>query len=289
MGASLAPASEVAVNVEPDPDNPPWNIGIACLTWLGSVALLFGMSAVSLIIILPYFNSKYGSVSQEQLRQLLMTDKVAVLLQVVAVIPAHLLTLVLAWAVVTNLGKRPFWRTLGWRWGRGIGFRGSFGLALLLLSMGAAITYSFEGKPTDIDQIINNSNASRFVLAFLATATAPIVEELIYRGILYSALKKALNVAWAVALVTFLFAAVHVAQYYNNISVIATIGILSLTLTLVRAYTKSLLPCFIIHLVFNGLQSLYIVFYPYLEKPQVQTAPESCIILFAQLFGAHLL
>jgi membrane protease YdiL (CAAX protease family) len=276
------------VRAEPDPDNPPWNVLTAVLTWIGSVVLLFGMSAVSLVFIMLYFTSKYGRVNQEQLRQLLMTDKTAVLLQVIAVIPAHLLTLGLAWAVVTNLGKRPFWQTLGWRWNRGFGFWTSAGIALTLLVFGGLLTKYYGGEPTDIDQIINSSTASRFVLAFLATATAPLVEELIYRGILYSALQRAIGVAWTVAGVTFLFAAVHVAQYYNNISVIAAIGVLSLTLTLVRAYTKSLLPCFIIHLVFNGLQSLYIILQPYIAKPEAVPIPKPgvVIVMFAQLFGA---
>lgn len=272
---------------EPDPDNPPWNVLTAVLTWIGSVVLLFGMSAVSLVFIMLYFSSKYGSVQSEQLRQLLTTDKVAVLLQVIAVIPAHLLTLGLAWAVVTNLGKRPFWQTLGWRWNRGLGFWSSCGIAVTLLIFGGLLTRYYGGEPTDIDQIISNSTASRLVLAFLATATAPIVEELIYRGVLYSALQRAIGVAWAVVGVTILFASVHVAQYYNNISVIAAIGVLSLTLTLVRAYTKSLLPCFVIHLIFNGLQSLYIILQPYITKPEA-LPPQShgLVLLLAQLFGA---
>jgi uncharacterized protein len=287
-GALAGAEAGLPVKVEPDPDNPPWNAWIAVLTWIGSVVLLFGMSAVSLLFILLYFSSSYGSLSPDQMRQLLMTDKTAVLLQVIAVIPAHLLTLGLCWAVVTHFGKRPFWQTLGWRWNRGIGFWGSCGLAFTLLVFGGLLTKYYGGEPTDIDQIINNSTASRFVLAFLATATAPLVEELIYRGILYSALQRAIGVAWAVIAVTILFASVHVAQYYNNISVIAAIGVLSLTLTLVRAYTKSLLPCFVIHLVFNGLQSLYIILQPYITTPE-NTPTQKAGISLLQLFGAGLL
>jgi membrane protease YdiL (CAAX protease family) len=288
-GAVAEAGAGLPTSVTPDPDNPPWNILTAVLTWLGSVVLLFGTSAVSLLIIMLYFSSKYGGVSPDQLGHMLTTDKVAVLLQVIAVIPAHLLTLGLAWAVVTDFGKRPFWQTLGWNWNRGIGFWASCGMAFALLVFGGLLTKYYGGEPTDIDQIINNSTASRFVLAFLATATAPLVEEVIYRGVLYSALQRAIGVAWAVVGVTILFASVHVIQYYNNISVIAAIGVLSLTLTLVRAYTRSLLPCFVIHLVFNGLQSLYIILQPYVEKPETAPAQKTGIIMLAQLFGAHLL
>jgi membrane protease YdiL (CAAX protease family) len=270
---------------EPDPNNPPWGILHAILTWLGSVVLLFGTSMVSLIFIMLYFYSHYGSLSQERLRQMLMTDKVSVLLQVIAVIPAHLLTLGVAWAVVTGFGKRPFWATLGWTWGRNgpTEFMMSILLALMLLVFGGLLTKYYGGEPTDIDQIINNSTASRLVLAFLATATAPLVEEIIYRGILYSALQRAIGVAWTVVAVSVLFASVHVAQYYNNVSVIAAIGVLSLTLTLVRAYTGRLLPCFIIHFVFNGLQSLYIILHPYITKPEAMPTQKSGALLLRQL------
>ena len=53
---------------------------------------------------------------------------------------------------------------------------------------------------------------------------------------------------------------------------ISAVGVLSLALTLVRAYTGRLLPCFIMHLVFNGLQSIFIVLEPYL--PQLSTSGE---------------
>jgi membrane protease YdiL (CAAX protease family) len=212
------------------------------------------------------------------------------LLQVIAVIPAHLLTLGLAWAIVTNFGKRPFWASLGWTWGRNgaTEFAVSVGLAFLLLVFGGVLTKYYGGEPTDIDQIINSSTASRFVLAFLATATAPLVEEIIYRGILYSALQRAIGVAWTVVCVSVLFASVHVIQYYNNISVIAAIGVLSLTLTLVRAYTGRLLPCFIIHLVFNGLQSLYIILHPYIDKSDALPTQQSGVILLELARGLGL-
>jgi hypothetical protein len=33
-----------------------------------------------------------------------------------------------------------------------------------------------------------------------------------------------------------------------------------------RAYSGRLLPCYVMHLVFNGLQSLVIVFGPYVQR-----------------------
>ncbi|HEX8175934.1 MAG TPA: CPBP family intramembrane glutamic endopeptidase [Pyrinomonadaceae bacterium] len=273
----------------PDPDNPPWSLKAAVLTWLGSVGILLAVSVFSSVIALLYLLFTYGSnVKGEELTRLITRDKMAVLIQVSGVIPVHLLTLVLVWVVVTGRGKRPFWRSLGWRFNNKLEPMLSVLLAVGLLAFGGVLTKYYGGDPTDIDQIINSSTASRLVLAFLATATAPLVEEIVYRGILYSALQRAIGVAWAVVAVSILFMSVHIAQYYNNISVIAAIGVLSLALTLVRAYTKSLLPCFIIHLVFNGLQSLYIIFHPYITAPEAAPTQKAGVVIVGQLFGACL-
>jgi membrane protease YdiL (CAAX protease family) len=276
------------VRVEPDPDNPPWNVWNAILTWLGSILILVGISFVAGAIIVVYATQRYGIRSGEELKEFFVKDKVAVLIQVLSVIPVHVLTIGLAWVVVTNFGKRPFWRTLGWRWKGWTEIVASISLTLVLLMLGGLITHYYGGGPTDIDQIINSSTAARFVLAFLATVTAPLVEEVIYRGILYPALQRAIGVAWAVAGVTLLFTMIHYWQYQNNISVLAAIGFLSLALTLVRAYTGRLLPCFLIHLFFNGLQSLYIILQPYVAKPEAIPTPKpgAVIVMLAQLFGA---
>ena len=55
-------------------------------------------------------------------------------------------------------------------------------------------------------------------------------------------------------------------QYYNNFGVIAVIAVLSIVLTVVRARTGKLLPSYIIHFVFNGIQAVLLVLAPLLEK-----------------------
>jgi membrane protease YdiL (CAAX protease family) len=274
-------------STEPDPDNPPWNVLTAFLTWLGSVVILVGIGLVSLAIAVLYIMSHYQNVTSGDLQRLVTTDKTAVFITVVAVIPVHLLTLALVWFVVTGKGRRPFWRTLGWKFNHWIEPYVWILVAILLLGFGYVLTKYYGGEPTDIDQIINNSAASRLVIAFLATATAPLVEEVVYRGILYPALQRAIGVAWAIAGVAILFTSVHYIQYQNNLGVLAAIGVLSLALTLVRAYTGRLLPCFIIHLVFNGVQSLTLVLQPYFTKPDAAPVQQSGLIMLAQILGVH--
>lgn len=246
-----------------DPNNPPWGLLVAMLAWFGSVFLLF---IAQLPIVMPYALYRNPEANSETLRQFLSTDQTAILLQLISVVPAHLLTIGLIWGVVTGFGRRPFWETIGWGWSENIGFWTSASLAFAMVLTGLILTKLIGGEPTQLDQIVASSTAARYTIAIVATATAPLVEELVYRGVLYSALQRAIGSLWAVVGVMMLFTVVHVPQYWGNVGVIATIGILSLFLTVIRAYTGRLLPCIVIHTIFNGLSSILIILEPYMQR-----------------------
>lgn len=254
---SEAQAKSVAHN----PDDPPWRISGAVFAWLISIALLF---VVPNIVVAPYVAYHYrGHTSPTE--QLLLADKTFVLLFVLGWLPAHLLTLAVIWALATRMGKLSLKDVFGWNWGPNFGVVTSTVIALSLLLLAWITSSVFGGKETDLDRILQSSRAAALVLAVLAVATAPLVEELVYRGLLYSALQRALGRAFAVIVVTAMFAGLHIWQYRQNLGAILSISMLSLALTIVRAYTRRLLPCYTIHLVFNGVQSMIIVLYPFLN------------------------
>jgi membrane protease YdiL (CAAX protease family) len=266
-----------------DPDDPPWGVFTAVLVFLASFFVLAVASAVALI---PYAARRgitpttpdYG----RALSEFALKDPTAVFLQVCSTVPAHLVTLLIVWAVVTRFGRRPFWKTLGWDWGKYFGLWTSLGLGVVLFLASSAVAHFLGGdKLTPLEQVINSSAATRYMIAILATVTAPFVEELVFRGVIYSALQRLIariaslfgsetdkvpsararmiGATGAVLLVTVLFAGLHVPQYQTNYGVIAAISLLSLSLTLIRAVSGRLLPCYIVHLVFNGIQSVIIV------------------------------
>ena len=270
--ADFAPAPPPSASSTFDPNNPPWTIFGAVGVWLASI---FFIVLIPLLFVLPYAQQR--QIRLEALGDFAMTDKTAILLQVLSIIPAHLLTIALAWALVTRFGRRPFLSTLGWSWDRRFGFWASTGVAVGLLLVGIAIIKMFGGPETQIDKIINSSRVTAVSTAFMATVTAPLVEEVVYRGVLYSALHRAVGAVWAVVIVLSLFALVHVPQYSENLAVISTICLLSASLTVIRAYTGKLLPCFIVHLIFNGIQSVVIILSPYLERFSPPVAPTSMV------------
>lgn len=251
-----------------DADNPSWGIGSAIFVWVASLLL---MVFIPLLLLLPYAASKGLQLSDpnyvKALAELALGDKTAVLLQVIAILPSHLLTFALIWAVVTRFGKRPFLSTIGWRLSGAVEIWLWAGLGIALFIVGSTLAWLLgSAKPTQLEQIINSSLAARYTISILAVATAPFVEEFMYRGLLYAPLQKLAGAPTAVFLVLALFTIIHVPQYWPNLGVIAAVALLSIALTVVRAYTHRLLPCIIIHLVFNGIQAVLLLAEPYAQK-----------------------
>jgi uncharacterized protein len=240
---------------------------------LGSIVLQI---LFSVLFFVPYlFHLSLRPDAPTNLVEFALTDKTAILLQVISLLPAHLLSLALVWVVVTRFGKLPFLAPLGLSWSGPLRFWGSMGLGIVLCVAGSGLAWVLGGgKPTQLDEIVNSSLAARYVLAGLAVFTAPLVEELVYRGVLYSALHRLVGSSTAVIIVLGVFTLIHVPQYRSNVGVIAAVGLLSIALTIIRAYTGRLLPCVVIHLVFNGIQAIVMVIEPQLPKlaPAIEQA-----------------
>jgi membrane protease YdiL (CAAX protease family) len=140
--------------------------------------------------------------------------------------------------------------------------------------------------------MILSSTAARYTIAALATFTAPLVEEVVFRGVLYSGLRKRIGAAWGTVIVILIFAAIHVPQYLPNVAAISTILLLSSVLTIVRARTGRLKPSVAKQFFFNGITSVLIVLQPFIERkfPPPPTPPtpgalvELCAHVFARLF-----
>jgi len=239
--------------------NPPWTLLTAIATWIASVLLLF----LPQLIAIPYLAVHYRGTRPTT--ETLLADKTLILILVSGVFPVHLITLLIVWAVATRFGNFSVIQTLGLTWNGKLRLWQSIGLAIILYVAAFLLTLAFGGQGTALDRLVESSRAAALIIAFLAVATAPLVEECIYRGILYPAIERTAGAKAAVILVTLLFAMPHVPQYWPNVGVISSITLLSVVLTVVRARTGRLLPCIVVHLVFNGIQSFIIVLEPYLR------------------------
>jgi len=276
--AGIVPAQIQTVPF-PSPNNPPWNTPAAIGTWIASVVFILIFPN---LFLLPYLSAKSVHFSDSaKLLEFLLSDPTAIIINVLAIIPAHALTIAVAWMVGTRFRKFSFRETLGWN-GGSLAWWYYPALLIGFFAVGWLIGNYFPDQENDLSRILKSSRTAVYLVAFLATFTAPIVEEVIYRGVLYSALQRTFGMSFAVVLVTFLFALVHVPQYWPSYSTIFLLTLLSLTLTLIRARTGNLLPCIIFHFIFNGIQSLGLVLAPFLEKPETQVDPVSAILRFFQ-------
>jgi membrane protease YdiL (CAAX protease family) len=252
-------AAEVLISHSPTPDDPPWTVLPAAAVWIASILLIM---AVPTLFLLPYLALLDPPVTDGLLlMEFVRTDATAIVLQIIALIPAHLLTLLVAWVVVTRGRRFSFLQMLGWEKG---GFAWWHYVVILaaFFALAAVVGNYVPEKENDLIRILQSSRSAVYIVAIVATFTAPLVEEVVYRGVLYSAFQRAFGIPAAFLLVTALFALVHVPQYYPSYSTIFLLTVLSLTLTAIRVKTNNLLPCVILHTLFNGIQSLLLIARP---------------------------
>ncbi len=274
-----SPKETAPAGAPPTPNNPPWNSWIAFLVWLASVLLI---AVLPIFFVVPYLVQQGMSLSdQPALLAAMRGDPTIILLNLIAILPAHLLTLAFAWLVVTQSRKFSFREMLGWRWN---GF--NFWTCLAIIGGFFVVAYVIgrfiPEQETELTRILRSSRTAVYIVAFFATFTAPLVEEVVYRGVLYSAFQRSVGVPAAVGLTTFLFAIVHFPQYIESLPTLILICLLSLILTLVRVHTKNLLPCVALHTAFNAIQSLILLLQPYIESYIKNSQPEA--VFFFQLF-----
>ena len=96
------------------------------------------------------------------------------------------------------------------------------------------------------------------VQALAAVIFAPIVEELIFRGILYPAVKRIYSQKVALWGVSILFALTHM-----NFTVILPLTVLAIILTFLYETTRNLIAPIVAHSIFNAANFAYLVYQRY--------------------------
>ncbi|WP_367109305.1 lysostaphin resistance A-like protein [uncultured Psychrobacter sp.] len=138
-------------------------------------------------------------------------------------------------------------------------FVGMFGLLLLFMVGSQALTYWLAKSPSLFVDPLYDSVSSVWLLVLAMVIVAPIYEELVFRGILWSAIAEqfssssALGKSGAIiaSLVTSLiFATIHL-QY--GLYEISTIVILALIFCYARVKSGSLLLPIVLHIINNGI------------------------------------
>jgi membrane protease YdiL (CAAX protease family) len=253
------------------------------LVWLGSIGMVIGFSLVALFVylVIKWIQGRIPTQSE------IFQDPLFIILEIASTFPAHILTLMLCWWVVTGFGRRPFWQSLGWGWHPQFKWVHAVALAFLMLGLGYLLDKSLPSQQTAFEKILGLGLTVRLLVAALAVLTAPLVEEVVYRGVLYTGIERAWGKGGAVFLVTVLFAGVHYWQYSESIAHLTAILSLSLVLTLLRAATGKLLPCVATHMIYNGLQAIALIAVP--DQIIDGTSVNSALIMVLQSLGLNLI
>ena len=114
-------------------------------------------------------------------------------------------------------------------------------------------------------EIANGDLQLRILLVVLAAIAAPIVEETMFRGVLYRQLRTsmkrfgfALNVAISMLLTSFIFAAIHPQGW---VAIPALMGI-AVGMNMMREWRGSLIPSMVVHSMSNGIvTSMMLIFF----------------------------
>jgi membrane protease YdiL (CAAX protease family) len=260
FGLLREPGAARAAAPEATPENPRWGIVEAAALLIASILALLAVEigAVGYIV----YEGRMGLPIPAG--DALVTDPTLTVVRIVSSGAAHVVTILLAWYVVTDGGREPFFRSIGWGWRPRYTPLTVLSVFVAIFLINILLTRVFDvlgltPQSTPFDELLKLPGA-RVAIAVFAVVSAPFVEEVVYRGVLYPALARRAGRVAAILMVSAIFLYVHVDQYGGAIAYLLPLGLLSLTLTSLRAYSGSLLPSFALHLLFNGIQVIFILF-----------------------------
>lgn len=126
----------------------------------------------------------------------------------------------------------------------------------ILLGLTVLIAPALPSEQTNpiSERVLENQGALEWLWTFVQAAVlAPIIEEFLFRGVLFQVFWQRTGQVWLSAFASgYLFAVIH-PQFLGGILPITVLGAI---LALVYAHTRSLLPCILIHALNNGMITL---------------------------------
>jgi len=166
------------------------------------------------------------------------------------------------YVTLSLLRGHPFWRTLGWRKLMPANprlpknpvayFFAGCGLSLFVALMTASMKTP---ESTPMEELFKYPHTAMMFVA-MAVFVAPLVEETLFRGYLYPMFARSFGVTPAILLTGALFGLMHGAQLGWTWGLVATLTLVGIVFTLVRARTGTVFASFLMHLGYNLLISL---------------------------------
>jgi hypothetical protein len=154
--------------------------------------------------------------------------------------------------LVTVDHRQPFWLMLRWR-------RMTPGKTLACLVGGAFLTAAIALLPPvlpDANQFplenLFNSRAAAYAIGAFAILVAPLMEEMIFRGLLFGIFESQVGLRFATLITAILFGGLHVPEYWGAWNHMFLIFLVGLVFSLARGMSGSLAPSVFLHMGYNG-------------------------------------
>jgi hypothetical protein len=147
---------------------------------------------------------------------------------------------------------QPFWVMLRWR-------RITAGKTFACLVGGAFMTVAIALLPPvlpDANQFplenLFNSRAAACAIGAFAILVAPLMEEMIFRGVLFGIFESQVGLRFAILTTAILFGGLHVPEYWGAWNHMFLIFLVGLVFSLARGRSGSLAPSVFLHVGYNG-------------------------------------
>ena len=221
--------------------DPPWNgWDVLAIVLVGAVAFfLFAFLAVRMTS---------GATFQEKAKGFVAMPERGLGVQALA----ELVMLGCMYLVVAARTDRArFWQIVRWNWPVKIWL---YLLIGLLLQAVALVAERFLPLPTNTPfEVVLRRPYSLIAIAVFSVTLGPLIEELLFRGFLYSLLRKHFGVLTAIIGTALPFGLVHLAQYGYSWASGLLIFVVGVVLATVREKANSLAAGFLVHVAYNGV------------------------------------
>lgn len=166
----------------------------------------------------------------------------------------YLLLFAAVYALVALRKRLPFGRALKWKRPSLLQGLGYFAMGMILsVVVELAPTIFPDRKDFPLQQFFTSPTMAYAVGAF-AVLVAPWMEELVFRGVLFSIFEDQAGIRFAIISTAVLFAAMHIPEYrgaWNHLFLLLLVG---LVFSLARGMTRSLAPSVFLHTAYNLCQ-----------------------------------
>lgn len=98
-----------------------------------------------------------------------------------------------------------------------------------------------------------------FISSAIASVFGPVIEEIFFRGVMYSAVKRKLGIFWGIFITSILFSFLHTHAFTYFLVGFIPIAILGAVLAYLYEKTGSLIPSITLHIL-NNMGSVFMVF-----------------------------